>query len=303
MAGYERVGDLMTKHPEVATFKRFDFLNTLNILYLQAELVHLEQELRESMRDDLEFRNEPTINSSFGSQDEIETAEVANIQHDVEKGAPSITGHSKVESEINVRLESTRDWYFLANSEESQTWEVMLKAREKLKEYNEAVLRHKEMMHQDSPNKCDVEFLRRWFKDEKMGDFPLRGDDSEVWETSKTSELIAFRARKAEDPLSTFFLRRVYLWWHHCIGHRFKKTQSEEVRYFEYRDRNILRVANFLSSIISSALFMAAILTLYFVTNQLARLGIIAAFTTIFSLVLVLATTARKIEVFAATAA
>lgn len=158
-------------------------------------------------------------------------------------------------------------------------------------------------MRQDSPNKCDIEFLRRWFKDEKMGDFPLRGDDSEVWETSKASGLVALKARKAEDPLSTFFLRRAYLWWHDCIGRRFKRSRTEELEYFHYRDRNILRVANFLSAIISTGLFMAAILTLYFVDHPLARLGIIAGFTTVFSLVLVLATTARKIEVFAATAA
>lgn len=168
---------------------------------------------------------------------------------------------------------------------------------------DEAVLRHKEMMEQDSPNKCDVEFLRRWFKDKNMGDFPLIGEDSTIWEASKPSDLVALRVRKAEDPLSTLFLRRIYLWWHHCIGYRFKKQRSEEARYFEYRDRNILRVANVVSSIISSILLVGSIMALYFVDNTLVRLGIIAAFTQVFSLVLVLATSARKIEVFAATAA
>lgn len=159
------------------------------------------------------------------------------------------------------------------------------------------------MMEQDSPNKCDVEFLRRWFKDKNMGDYPLVGEDSDLWEASSSSDLVALRARKAEDPLSTFFLRRVYLWWHHCIGYRFKKPRSKEDRYFEYRDRNIRRVANILSSLISSALLIGAIMTLYFVKSAIVRLGIIAAFTTVFSLVLVLATNARKVEVFAGTAA
>lgn len=136
-----------------------------------------------------------------------------------------------------------------------------------------------------------------------MGDYPLVGDDSDLWETSRPSELVALKARKAEDPLSTFFLRKVYLWWHHCIGYRFKKARSQEDRYFEYRDRNVRRVANILSSLISSALFVGAIMTLYFVKSPIVRLGIIAAFTTVFSLVLVLATSARKVEVFAGTAA
>lgn len=158
-------------------------------------------------------------------------------------------------------------------------------------------------MDQDSPNKCDVEFLRRWFKDKNMGDYPLVGEDSDLWKTSRPSELVALKARKAEDPLSTFFLRRVYLWWHDCIGYRFKKPRSKEDQYFEYRDRSIRRVANILSSLISSALLIGAIMTLYFVQSAIVRLGIIAAFTTVFSLVLVLATNARKVEVFAGTAA
>jgi hypothetical protein len=39
----------MTKHGEVAMLKRFDFLNNLNLLYLQAELVHLEQETKDHL--------------------------------------------------------------------------------------------------------------------------------------------------------------------------------------------------------------------------------------------------------------
>jgi hypothetical protein len=260
------------------------------------------------MREDLEYRSDATVDDSlYESRDEIEISQPNNTEEqDLEKGAVthvSMRETSTPESELNVRLESTRDWRFLAEMDDSKTWDIMLKTREKLKEYNEAVLRHKEMMEQDSPNKCDVEFLRRWFKDKNMGDYPLVGEDSDLWEASSPSDLVALRARKAEDPLSTFFLRRVYLWWHHCIGYRFKKPRSKEDRYFEYRDRNIRRVANILSSLISSALLIGAIMTLYFVKSAIVRLGIIAAFTTVFSLVLVLATNARKVEVFAGTAA
>jgi hypothetical protein len=136
-----------------------------------------------------------------------------------------------------------------------------------------------------------------------MGDFPLIGQDSTLWEDSQTSELIALRARRAEDPLGTLFLSRVFLWWHNCIGHRIKKPADEEARYFEYEDEHVLRVANVIGSIISSALLVGSIMALYFVDNMIVRLGIVAAFTQVFSLVLILATSARKIEVFAATAA
>lgn len=140
LGGYEKVAGLMTKHAEVATFQRFDFLNTLNILYLQAELVHLEQELRDSMREDLEFRNHATEDfSSLESQDEIEVVQSNDPEDDAEKGGlshVSTRDSLRPESELNVRLESTRDWKFLADSGDSQTWDIMLKTREKLKEYS-----------------------------------------------------------------------------------------------------------------------------------------------------------------------
>lgn len=159
------------------------------------------------------------------------------------------------------------------------------------------------MKSQDSPSTSDIDFLRRWFKDADLGDFPLIGKDSTLWETSKPHELIAMKARKGEDPLGSLFLNRAFLWWHNCIGHRLKRPLDEETRYFEYKDRNILRVADVFGSILSSALLVGSILGLYFVKSNLVRLGIVAAFTQVFSLVLVLITNARKVEVFAATAA
>jgi hypothetical protein len=149
MSGYEKLAGLMAKHSEVATFQRFDFLNTLNILYLQAELVHLERELRNSMREDLESGNnapsetpnETGSSVDLGGAEEIESAHNADNDeagNDMEKRPLSQIESRSVSgaSEINERLESGRDWYFLANMDDSSTWEIMLKTRDKLKEYS-----------------------------------------------------------------------------------------------------------------------------------------------------------------------
>jgi hypothetical protein len=153
MSGYEKLAGLMTKHSEVATFQRFDFLNTLNILYLQAELVHLEQELRGSMREDLESgNNSPSQTLSetcsfvdVGEAEAVESTSDADIE-DVgnDMGKKSLSQNESRPgsgaSEINERLESGRDWYFLANADNSSTWDIMLKARDKLKEYSSTYL-------------------------------------------------------------------------------------------------------------------------------------------------------------------
>ena len=46
MKGYAKLASLMGAHPEVAIFRRFGTSNALNLLYLQAEIVALESDLR-----------------------------------------------------------------------------------------------------------------------------------------------------------------------------------------------------------------------------------------------------------------
>jgi hypothetical protein len=46
MEGYEKLAARMAGDPELGIFRRFATLNTQNLLYLQAEIIHLETELR-----------------------------------------------------------------------------------------------------------------------------------------------------------------------------------------------------------------------------------------------------------------
>lgn len=55
--GYQKLADFMSSYPEFAVFKRFEFLNTLNILYLQAELVELEAKLKGFLKEDIESKD------------------------------------------------------------------------------------------------------------------------------------------------------------------------------------------------------------------------------------------------------
>lgn len=167
---------------------------------------------------------------------------------------------------------------------------------------DETVLNQIKLHKRDSPNPMDLQFVQRWFKDINMGNYPLLGADSKVWGASTASDLIAIKARKGDDPFATLFLQKILQWWHSCIGYRYKQPHDEESQYFEYKDKNVLRAANVLISIISSAFLMGSVVALYFVKDMLVRLGIIAAFTQLFSLTLILATGAKKVEVFAATA-
>jgi hypothetical protein len=151
MSGYKKLAELMTKHSEVATFKRFDFLNTLNILYMQAELVHLEEEVRDSMREDLESgnsllsesSNEACTSADVHRGEDMDTADTSNegqaeATMEMRPLSDLRMGSTTEYSGINERVESGRDWLFLANTNKSSTWGIMLKIRDKLKEYSPA---------------------------------------------------------------------------------------------------------------------------------------------------------------------
>lgn len=65
----------------------------------------------------------------------------------------------------------------------------------------------------------------------------------------------------------------------------------------------ISRIVSLVSVLLAAMLLLGAIVGLYFVQHQGARLGMIAAFTTMFAASIGLLTSARRAEVYAATAA
>ncbi|PVH80362.1 hypothetical protein DL98DRAFT_532145 [Cadophora sp. DSE1049] len=76
-----------------------------------------------------------------------------------------------------------------------------------------------------------------------------------------------------------------------------------ESNMFLYRDSHIYRIATILGTLLSSLIPIAAIVILSFVKDMTARLGIVSAFTAIFSVSLSLVTEGKRVEIFAATAA
>lgn len=70
-----------------------------------------------------------------------------------------------------------------------------------------------------------------------------------------------------------------------------------------YKDSRVLRIANILSTLISSALPITSIVALNYISRMIIRLVVVALFTMAFSLILSLVTNSRRVEVFAATAA
>ncbi|KAK7987084.1 hypothetical protein PG988_002072 [Apiospora saccharicola] len=72
---------------------------------------------------------------------------------------------------------------------------------------------------------------------------------------------------------------------------------------WHYSDNHIRLVSNLVGSGVSSLLPMLSIVALFYVEDTLARLGLVCAFTVVFSLFMFVTTQCRRVEIFAATAA
>jgi hypothetical protein len=110
--------------------------------------------------------------------------------------------------------------------------------------------------------------------------------------------------------------------FHRLIGHRFKvvhynlpyptiewcltsfqKPFDVESGLYHYRKGNVRAISHLVGILLASLIPAASIFTLYFVPHMTDRLGVIVAYSALFSICLGVFTTARRVEIFGATAA
>lgn len=78
--GYAKIAHTMNHHGELAIFRRFGKLNLQNLLYLQAELTHLEKDL-----DELVERDKLDTSREFYTKDWWSLAESSDNEEDQEQ--------------------------------------------------------------------------------------------------------------------------------------------------------------------------------------------------------------------------
>lgn len=72
---------------------------------------------------------------------------------------------------------------------------------------------------------------------------------------------------------------------------------------YVYDEKIVIRTADMVGTAVSSLLPVLAVVVLYCIREMLTRLGMVALFTVLFSLALMATTKAKRVEIFAATAA
>ncbi|KAL8940199.1 MAG: hypothetical protein Q9216_002950 [Gyalolechia sp. 2 TL-2023] len=264
MSDYNRLASMIARHGEAAVFRRFDALNIKNLLYMQAELVHLEAEL-----------------------------------HQIETDARSSADPSK-----NLYPFSVYDLRDSASTGLVMQWTKHQEIQSKIQAYNGALLQYQALRKTAKPTANTVEFLREWLDRPEGGDFFLKGREATIWEAE--GDLVSLDCHQSDkDALTSLISERVVPWYHRRWGHRTKKPASTAEWYgvWQYDKEKLSFLTSAISTLLASLLPSISILVLYFLSRPVTKLVVILLFSIFFSLILATVSSARRIEVFAATTA
>ncbi|KAI0206579.1 hypothetical protein F4808DRAFT_454500 [Astrocystis sublimbata] len=271
--GYTRLAEYMGQHSQLAIFRRFGTLTNASLLYLQAEITELEHELKYVQAQDCQ-------------------------------------------SDDDVRKEYERSWYRLSRSasleegsEEREQYELIMKLRELIAQYHQALYFHGKALELPSPHVKIFGDLREWIVRPTMGFIHIVSKDWRTWE--QCDDLITFE-KSTMDRFTSLLTYTIVDIYHSLIGRHIHRARKSTILPLNYRDhrhtvtyshKSISRFTQAFTVLIASTLPIAAIVVLYSVHDMVTRIGIIAASTGLFSTSMSLLTMASLQEIFAATAA
>ena len=158
----------------------------------------------------------------------------------------------------------------------------------------------------DRPMEQQISFFRTWLSRPECGDNFLRGAEASIWTEQNDSDLVAMSTGLGEHDVFEAWLANVFLRvFHRYIGQWIytKKQPDEEACFTQYRDSRVTICLKILVTLLSSIMPVMSTLALYLVKGMALRFILVAIFVTLFCFALAIFTNARRVEIFAASAA
>lgn len=155
------------------------------------------------------------------------------------------------------------------------------------------------------PRKSHISILQDWLQDSKGGNNFQKGTEDQIWDDENPSAYLTLLVPAGEMDLFSRWITRIVVGiFHRTWGekHGLGKVVDEESGLISYDDSKINMASTIFATVISSILPVIAILVLYVVKNTVQRICITLAFTAAFACVLATCSSARRVEIFAATA-
>ncbi|CAG7555220.1 unnamed protein product [Fusarium equiseti] len=255
----------MEEDNNLAIFRKFDEINMTQLMALQSEIVELQYRFQlKCKQDDDEGQ---LFSGSFHALRHSASAKGDKEAHD------------------------GNDQFSLLNA-----------LRTRISEYIA------ELSKLPSPQKSQLEALQDWLTDPKGGDnftAKMGGTELYTWKPKDVTKYISLR-KPAEDsdPFTKFMMDVMARIFHRIFNQKIKTGRIVDVEseLTSYSDSNLIKASNLVAVMVSSALPVLTIFVLNSLPSTTLRLGLTVLFTVVFAVVLELFTSAKRIEIFAATA-
>lgn len=155
------------------------------------------------------------------------------------------------------------------------------------------------------PKASQLASLQDWLRDFNGGNSFLQQQEAFTWSDTKQSSYVCLNATPKENDVFLYFTSHKLLRvWHALLGQHVGtgKVVDEATGHTSYTISGVKRMGAFIAFVLASTFPVLTILALNRVESTNKRIGMAAAFTALFAIIIVEFTDARRIEIFAATA-
>ncbi|KAK4200368.1 hypothetical protein QBC40DRAFT_254139 [Triangularia verruculosa] len=286
---YHVLAQLMSKETNLAIFRRFEDLNYIRLMGLQAEIMEAKVAFEDRCKKDLVHN--PSFSKSF--------RELYLSRKSSAKPPPSsnhLTSGSKCQ--CHCRGQGEKD----GQPEQTTLWqwsqlEILEHINRKLSQYMSQVRSIR------PPEKSQLEVLKNWLNRDDGGSGFLEGSEVLIWAQDDIGEY-ACLATGTETDIFTAWIRRIIVAMFSCFcrGKKGKGVIEESSGMRRYDDDSVNVASNIISLVIASTLPILTIFVLNSRSTTTDRLLFTILFTALFAGALGFFSSAKRVEIFAATA-
>ncbi|KAK5662349.1 hypothetical protein OQA88_8259 [Cercophora sp. LCS_1] len=269
--GHARLGQLMGRYPETAIVRRFLALSAQDILHRQAELAELEAALKEYQQKD---------------DDVPETS--PRKRYAVNWGRLQESGYDDA-----------------PEGSDSAQLETMMEIRDKIKDYHEALLRHRQVLELGHAVPRQVSSLHQWMDRPTMGNVRLEGYDKDIWKSPDLDDMVALIPPSDRPGVQNPLILWIIHAYNYTFGRFIHKSGNQDYtrNTIVYPPTKIYWILKTIATIIACLLPIGGVFVLNAITTLTNRLWAMASFTILAAFCLCVLTSASIPQIFAATSA
>ncbi|KAF2685148.1 hypothetical protein K458DRAFT_486793 [Lentithecium fluviatile CBS 122367] len=266
MSGYPRLAIYQSKYQEYAIFRKFSKLNMLNLLYLQAEIKHLEAEMEITMEDDFNCSDAPRKNYHSNWRE--------------------LSGSCRNEHEDVTPA--------------NQQYRTYLRLKEVLKEYNEALIQNSQVSALSSPSQDHrAEFGHIIRRPDYCNQVVANtaGVETDTWTDLENGDFVTLYPQPI-DAFTKRILHKLIHYYHKVIG-RNEREPDPETGIWVYPDSAIANAGDVVTIILSALIPVSAIISLYYTPSMIGRILVSFGYALLFAGLLWSLTVVKRGEIFA----